>query len=183
MQDHFTIKIHCKKYVKAYLESNCGSPVDLRHLPDLLQDLRYCLAKKPGRREKAKVAEWSDTVTIIIPTYYFYRYGWEFNKENELNFNRTVERRVKFLMRQYVALNHTLSLPVSACIREFQERFGFYEPIWGFESIKKDFVRNGHTIDLQKIRLLRTEMNKIFLTNLSDLGTISKKFKNEMSNG
>lgn len=183
MQEHFTIKIHCKRYVKEYLETNCGTPADLRHLPDLMQEFRGCLAKKPAHRENVKVAKWPDTVTVIIPPDYFYRYGWELNRENELDFNRKVEKKIKYMMRQYIGFNHALSVPVSSCIREFQERFGFYEPIWSFEAIRKDFDRNGRTIELNTIRALRAEMNKILLDNLSELGTISKKLVKEMCNG
>ncbi len=183
MREPFTIKIHCKRYVKAYLEIMCGTPADLRNLPDLLQDLRNCLVKKPGHRENVDVARWPDTVTVIIPPDYFYRHGWEMNRENELDFNRKVEKKVKYTMRQFIALNRALGLPTSTCVREFQEKFGFYEPIWSFESIKKDFDRNGRTANLKTLVQLRKEMNKILLDNLSELGTISRKFIKDYCNG
>lgn len=183
MTNHFTIKIHCKKYVKAYLENNCGTPADLRLLPDLLQELRRCLQKKPEHLEKAEIAKWEETVTIIIPPDMFYRYGWEMNRENILDFNRKVEQKTKFFMRNYIAFNSSLGIPVTTCVREFQEKFGFHEEIWSFESIKKDFSRNGHKVELKTIRLLRAEINKILLDNLSEIGTISIKLKQEYCYG
>lgn len=179
MSNHFTIKVPCKKYVKTYLEINCGTPVDLKHLPDLLDEFRRGLDKKPCHRETSELANCEDTVVIIIPPDMFYRYGWELNKENILDFNRKVEKKVKFFMRQYVAVNKSLGIPVANCIREFQEGFGFNEPVWSYESIKKDFDRHGQVPELKIIRELKTELNKILLDNLSDLGTISKKLKKE----
>jgi hypothetical protein len=179
MSNHFTIKIPCKKYVKAYLEINCGSPVNLHHLPDLLEEFRRGLARKPCHRETSELAVFRDTVTVIIPSDMFYRHGWELNKENILDFNRNVELKVKFFMRQYVAVNKSLGCPVSCCIREFQTEFGFFEPVWSYESIKKDFDRHGSVPELKIIRELRAELNKLLLDNLSELGTISRKLKKE----
>lgn len=179
MSNHFTIKIPCKKYVKAYLENNCGTPVNLQHLPDLLEEFRRCLARKPAHRESAPLAEYRDVVTVIIPNDMFYRHGWEMNKENMLDFNRRVEMKVKCFMRLFVSVNNSLGEPVANCIREFQEKFGYPEPIWSYESIKKDFYRHGQLIQIKSIRTLKSKMNKILLDNLSDLGTISKKLKKE----
>lgn len=179
MSNHFTIKLPCKAYVKAYLENNCGIPVNLVHLPDLLDEFRRGLARKPGHRESTDLAACREIVTIIIPPDMFYRYGWEMNKENILEFNRKIEMKVKFLMRQYIAVNHSLGTPVAICIREFQDGFGFPEPVWSFDSIKKDFDRHGRLPELKITKEIKHELNKILLANLSDLGTVSKKLKKE----
>lgn len=172
---HFTIKVPCKKYVKAYLETNCGNPVDLRLMPDLQKKFIECLSRKPQHRENSDVAKYSEKVTIIIPSDTFYRHGWEMNKENELTFNRAIESMVKFMMRQYIGMTSALGNPVSNCIREFQEKFGFDESSWSYDSIKKDFDRHGKKVSLNTTRTLKKEIHKIFLDNLSELGTISKK--------
>jgi hypothetical protein len=179
MSNHFTIKVPCKTYVKAYLETNCGAPADLQHLPAVLKEFKRALSRKPSHRESAELARYKDLVTIIIPSDIFYRCGWEMNKENILEFNRFIELKVKFNMRQYIALNNCLGQPVANCIREFQEGFGFPDYIWEYDSIKKDFDRNGRITDLKTLRDLKGELNKKLLANLSELGTISKKFKNE----
>ena len=180
--ERFTIKIPCKPYVRVYLEINCGEPVNLKHLPILLKEFKRSLSKKPEHREKACVAVYPDTVSIIIPTDLFYRYGWEMNRENVLDFNRLVELQIKFFMRQYISVNNTLGISVANSIREFQERFGFNESIWAYESIKKDFDRNGKISELKLIKGLKGEIHKILLDNLSCLGTVSKKLKNEDAN-
>lgn len=181
MSNRFTIEIPCKKYVKAYLETNCGTPVNLKHLPDLSEDLRLCLIRKPRHLESKKVADYDDKVDVMIPEDWFYRYGWEMNKENVLDFNRKVEQKVKFLMRQYIALNYTLGISVSDCIRGFQEEYGISELHWPYQSIRKDFYRNG-VKRVKEIKQITTELNKIFLENLSQHGTISRKFKKEVCN-
>jgi hypothetical protein len=179
MSDHFTIRIPCKSYVKAYLENNCGTPVDLHHLPVMMEELKRGLIKKQEHNECKKVAEYEPFVTVIIPSDYFYRYGWEMNKDNILDFNRKAELHVKFNMRQFILVNRGIGVPVATCIKEFQEKYGFPEPIWSYDSIKKDFDRHGQIVEMKIIKDLRQEMNKILLANLSELGTVSKKFKNE----
>ncbi len=179
--NRFTIKIPCKKYVKAYLENNCGCPADLKHLPDLREELRRCLSRKPEHIECKNVADYEDTVTVVISDDMFYRYGWEMNKENILDFNRKVESKVKFLMRQYVSLNYSLGVPVTDCIRNFQNEYGISEMHWPYQSIRKDFYRHG-VRRIKTLSQVKTEINKIFLENLSQLGTISRKLKKEMCN-
>jgi hypothetical protein len=180
---HFTIEVPCKRYVKAYIENNCGNPANLLLWPELLREFRRCLKNKPWRREGDKVAKYTESVTVIILHDDFYRLGWEMNTENILNFNRFVEIRIKIMMRQYVALNHALGIPMSECIRIFQDEFGFPEHVWSFEAIKKDFTRNGKLVSFKPIKDLKIEIRKIFLANLSELGTVSPKLKKELING
>jgi hypothetical protein len=182
MAERFTIKIPCKKYVRTYLELNCGDPVDLSHLKGLFKEFKICLSKKPEHREKANVARYDDFVSIIIPTDMFYRFGWEMNKENLLDFNRAAEQQVKFFMRQFISINHNAGMSVAECIRNFQNKFGFTEMTWNYDSIKKDFDRNGKLYQLKTIKNLRKEVNEILLDNLAYVGTISKKFKNQCVN-
>jgi hypothetical protein len=182
MAERFTIKIPCKPYVKVFLEINGGDPVDLHHLPVLFKEFRRGLSKKPEHREKACVAVYSDSVTIIIPSDMFYRHGWELNKENLLDFNRVAEQQVKYFMRQYISFNNSMGVSVANSIREFQDKFGFTESIWNYEAIKKDFDRNGQITQMKTIKKLREEVIKILLDNLSDIGTVSKKLQKEYIN-
>ena len=179
MSGHFTINIPCKSYVKVYLEINCGKPVDLKHMPVLLKEFKRSLSTKPEHRETENIAKYSADVTIIIPNDMFYRYGWEMNKENLLDFNKYVEQQIKFFMRQYISINNSVGVSVADSIREFQEKFDFTENVWSYESIKKDFDRNGRITQMKLIKELRVEVNKILMDNLSCLGTVSKKLQKE----
>ena len=183
MPNQFTIEINCKRYVKAYIETNCGAPAELKHLPDLYNEFIYCLQNIPRHRNACRIAQWQEKVTIIVPADVFYRYGWEMNKENELEFNKAAEHNIKFFMRQFISVNHALGIPVTICIKEFQELYGFEESIWPFESMKKDYERNRTQSMFNSMKFMKSEINKIFLENLSELGTISKKFKKEYVNG
>ena len=179
-----TLKIPCKRYVKAYLENHCGAPVNLQHLPELMEEFRRGLSKTPCHKESRKTRiGYEEEVSIIIPENFFYRYGWEMEDDNIRDFNRLLEAQVKYLMRQYVSLNHSMGIPVASCIRSFQSKFGFEEPIWSFESIKKDFDRNGLNYGMCLVKEFKCIIDKIFLSNLSEKGTVSKKFIKEYANG
>ncbi len=178
----FTIKIPCKPYVRVFLEINCGDTVDLSHLPVLLKEFKRSLSKKPEHREASILAKYKDFVTVIVPSDMFYRYGWEMNKENLLDFNKAAELQVKFFMRQYISINNNVGVKIADSIREFQDRFGFTESVWNYESIKKDYDRNVSRSEIKLIRGLKVEINKILLDNLSHLGTVSFKLKKEYMN-
>jgi hypothetical protein len=177
--DHFVIEIPCKLYIRAYIEHNCGSPADLFQLPGLVCELKNGLKRKISNRENEALARYTEKVKVIIPNDIFYRYGWEMNKESQMAFNRIAEIQVKFLMRQYITLNRAMGATLTESIKSFQDKFGFQDCVWNFDSIKKDFYRNGGVIQYKTIKILREEMNKIFLAEMSRLGTISRKLKKE----
>lgn len=182
MANKFTIQLPCKSYVKAYLENNCGDPVDLDYLPDIRSYFLNNLKKPKLRRETSPIGNYSYEVTIKVFEDYIYRYGWELTKSSIVEINRRAEEQVKFIMRSYVSFNRSLGSPVSVCIRNFQERFGFPEHLWAYESIKKDFDRHGNYVNLRTLDNIKLEINKIFLDNLSAVGTISQKHYKELRN-
>ncbi|MGA2406621.1 MAG: hypothetical protein ABSF81_07720 [Bacteroidales bacterium] len=178
MKNHFSMSIPCKKFVKVFLENNCGDPVDLTHIPELHNEFRFWLKKKSQQSEilsEPTLTNYSDRVTLTLPLDWLYRYGSEINRRNIMKFNLDIERRLKLLMRQYVSLNNSFGVPIACCIREFQDKFEFPESIWIYESIKKEFNRHGEKVKLNTIQSLQSEINKILLKDLSDRGIISKK--------
>lgn len=172
--NHFTIEIPCKSYVKVYLETNCGTPVDLVHLPDLQLLVIRNLKKKQDYRKTDPICNYEDKITAVISPKIFYRYGWEITKEGIREINSFSEKKIKFIMRQYIFINSKLGQPVASCIRDFQQIFLFPEDVWSYESIKKDYDRHIRSNDMPKMKDLKKEINKILLSNLSELGTISK---------
>jgi hypothetical protein len=177
--DHFIIEIPCKPYVKAYIEFNCGVPADLFQLPLLICELKRGLKRKNSHREEETLSRCTDIVKVIIPNDLFYRCGWEMNKESQMDFNRIAEMQVKFMMRQYISLNHAMGATFTESIRSFQEQFGFSDTVWSFDSIKKDFYRNGGEVKYRTVKILREEMNNIFMAEMSRLGTIGRRFKKQ----
>lgn len=179
--NYFTVEIPCKSYVKVYLESNCGDPVDLQHLPDLQTLVIRNLKKKQDYRKTDPICNYNDKVTVVISPKIFYRFGWEITKEGIREINSFSEQKVKFIMRQYVFINNKLGQPVASCIRDFQQIFLITEDMWNYEAIKKDYQRHIVTgTDMPKMKDLKKEINKILLSNLSELGTISKRLLKQM---
>lgn len=175
----FTVQIPVKKYIKAYLENNCGSPADLSHLPDIKDMFEGCLMFPRFNRDKHIKCNYTDSVDIYISNDHFYRYGWQLSKTDTIRFNQKCEAFIKFNSRQFILANHSMGMPVSVCIREFQSIYQFDEDSFSFQTIKKDFERHGSKITIHMIRDFRAELNNILMDNLSNLGTISKSFVNE----
>lgn len=178
----FTVQIPVKKYIRTYLVNNCGNPADLAQLPEI-HDLFLNFLKYPKfHRDTHSKCNYADSIEIVISQDAFYRYGWELSKTDIVRFNQKCEAMIKFNSRQFIIANAAMGLPVSQCIREFQSTFQFPEDSFTFEAIKKDFDRHGKKTPLKFIRDFRAELNNILLDNLSDLGTISKYFRNEINN-
>lgn len=179
MANHFTVTIPAKPYVKAFLENNCGIPVDLKNIPEIQAEFIRALEKKPMRRETDDIAKWPEKVTIIIPPDSFYRHGWEMNKTNISSFNKFVEHRIKFIMRSYISMNRILGIPVASCIRDFQSEYNFPEPIWAYDSIKKDYDRHARNFSFDKKPMIsvKQKLREILMSNLSEMGTIGRKQK------
>lgn len=175
----FNLLLKTKPYVHQFLISNFGDPVDLSADPRLYSLFRRCLRKPCARRQSTysqlKLLKYNVDTMIIIPEDDFYRHGWEMSKEDTIAFGREVENRAKFVMRSIVSM-YTAYMSTKDAILRFQERFGYTDDTWSFDSIKQDFFRNGVSIhhDLQNEVVEKIET--IFLDNLSDLGTICPQY-------
>lgn len=174
----FTLQLQTKPYVNHFLTSNFGSPANLSTDKQLYSLFRRCL-KKPSGRCKAKyhqlsLIRYSSQSQILITEDDFYRYGWEMTKTDTVYFGRELENRVKFLMRNIVSMYMTF-MPQKNAILLFQENFGYTEEIWNYDSIKKDYFRNGPQQKVDFLKEITKKTEHIILGNLSDLGTISHK--------
>jgi len=184
IKNYFTVDIAVKRYVKRYLELNCGMPADLSHLPKI-NDFFLNKLKHPSRQREGCASQCAaslsedDFIQIKISEDVFYRHGWEMTKTNQRQFNMMVEREIKFLWRNFIATNTSIGVPVARCIREFQYQFNLGEDFLKYDTIKKDYDRNGKVIKGVVILSFRSEINRILLDGMADLGTISKSYKNE----
>ena len=185
MTDIYTVNVIVKPYVARYLVNNCGDPVDLSKLPKLNNLFRSILRKSLMRHESLKIPDRSSYVSIIISKDTFYRYGWDLTRTDMMYFNAQIEKEIKFIMRNYVSMRAALGFPVAKCIRDFQCLFNMPEDVWSFDAIKKDIDRHTATKkdkDVENfIESISRKMNRVFVENLSNLGTVSNKFKNELS--
>lgn len=159
--DHFTLTIPCKYYIGAYLENNCGIPADLSVFPELLIDFRKRLDKTPELHTPSSTIAEPSTVTIIIPNDDFYRYGYSMSKKNIHEFLYRIEKKLKFISRQYITLGIIMGNSMTSTIRSFQEEYCLSETVWAFETIKKDYDRNA-----QKSEFNRKSLKGEFCDNL-----------------
>ena len=175
----FTAQIPVKSYTKAYLVNNCGSPCDLSHLPEIMDLFVVCLRYPRFNRDNQAKCNYSDVIEIVLSEDLFYRFGWQLSKTDVIRFNQKCESIIKFNSRQFIMANHSLGLPVSHCIREFQTEYNLSEDVFPYATIKKDFDRHGNKVPIKFIRDYRAELKLILMDNLAAIGTISKSFNNE----
>jgi len=174
----FTLQLQTKPYVHQFLTSNFGDPANFSNDPRLQSLFRRCL-KKPSKRCQGKYSQlsllrYSEHSRIIISEDDFYRFGWEMTRTDTIYFGRELENRAKFLMRNIVSV-YMAFMSQKEAILLFQENFGYSEEIWSYDSIKKDFFRNGPQQKVNFMSEITKKTNHIILGNLSDLGTISRK--------
>jgi hypothetical protein len=181
----FTVNIPVKRYVKIFLEENCGNPVDLINIPSLKIFFRRCL-KKPDKRwdyKSEKIPDiYRDIVNISITEDEFYRYGWELTKTDIIAFGKEVEVMAKLMMRNIIGVNNSIGLPINKTIEKFQNDFGFSEEDWTYQTIKKDFYRNGNNIKIDFNNEIFSKIQLIIMENLYKQGTISQKYKKKYEN-
>jgi len=174
----FTVSIPVKPYVKRFIEINYGMPADFTEYPQI-NKFFIDLLRKPNSQYDSKypdeICTYSTEAEVLISEDYFYRYGWELTKTNIVAFGRKFEDRAKAMMRSIVGINIGLGLPINKSIERFQNRFHFYEDIWRYEAIKKDFYRNGQVDLIDFENEIFKKIEKIILVNMYDLGTISKQ--------
>lgn len=152
MKEKFTMTIPCKFYVANYLINNGGNPVDLSVFPDLYYIFKNKLTREHiNEKRKPQIAK-PATVTVIIPNDWFYRYGFNLSTEDAKEFVLKAEMQLKQKMRQYVLMKRSFGNSIASAIRDFQEEFALYEPVWPFESIKKDYDRH---VSPEKGRVLK----------------------------
>jgi hypothetical protein len=185
MATQFFVNVQCKPYVKRFLEINFGNPADLSYDYTLKNLLRRCL-KKPVKKLDKKLGllstRYTATIQVKISEDEFYRYGWELTKTDTVTFGQEIEERVKFMMRTMVAVNISLTGSIKMSIFRFQDRYCYGEDIWPYDSIKKEFYRNGCHDQIDFNEEVFNKIEHIILENLSKKGTISplalKKYEN-----
>lgn len=112
-------------------------------------------------------------IQLIISSDDFYRYGWELSITDTVKFGCEIEDRAKLLMKTMVSTNNSLNGSIKMSILHFQERFSFNEDIWPYDSIKKEFFRNGVVTVIDFNDEIYNKIDHIILVNLSKKGTIT----------
>lgn len=172
--ENYSVIIYTKSYSKHFLELNYGNPVNLSKCKELYEIFKSYL-KKHSNSKSSKVLSnniYSHKVEIFISEDDFYRFGWEISSNDMFQFNKIIQNRAKFMMRNLISFYNSF-MSLSDSIRYFQDNFGFNEDVWPFESIKKDLMRNNNLIKIDFKKEITEKIEKIILNNLYEYGTIS----------
>ena len=177
IQNKFTVSIPVKSYVKRFLEINYGNPVDLSLNAESHKFFRELL-KKPSREYEKRIPEkcsHQQNVEVQIDSHDFYRWGWELTRTDTVAFGIHFENEAKLLMRNVIGCQVSLGRPFNASIKKFQKRFKFDEDTWPYESIYKDFYRNGSVNVIDFDNEIFDKIENIILLNLSKKRTLAEK--------
>lgn len=149
-----TLNVPVKPYIKKYLETNYGNPVNFSGVRGVNDFFTLLLEKQNYRREKqAKMVLYSDIVTITITRDCFYRHGWEMSNTAIISFNAFFEYIIKTRTRDIIRIRtNEAHKMIAHSIRQLQFDFDFSEDCQSFDAIKKDLQR--HT-DIVKNRTKR----------------------------
>jgi len=181
----FFVAVPVKPYVKRFIDINYGTPADFNNHPEVHGFFQKLLRKPSTRFDNnypSSICTYTEEIEVIISEDDFYRYGFELTKTDIVSFGKLFEERVKMLMRSMVGIYHGIGLPLNVSINKFQDRFNFDEDTWSYQTIKKDFYRNGTLEKIDFNNEIFTKIEKILLVNLYSLGTISHKAKKAYEN-
>jgi hypothetical protein len=178
VKERFYLELPCKPYVKRFLEINYGDPGDLSPDP-ILTNMLFHYLRKPNKKDLTRydnrTIHYSQLYRIKLPEFHYRKFGNTLTRPDVVSFGKMVERRAKLFMRNIVGVNIALGLPIFVAINKFQDQYGFDEDTWSFESIKKDFYRNGchHKVDFD--HEVYEKIHQILLVQLSESGTITRQ--------
>lgn len=180
----FFITIPVKPYVKRFLTLNFGDPVYFHPDKQDYTVLRECLAnsRKFDKQCSNFISPYKESVTVLLSERDFYRCGWDMTRHNVIKFGVHFEMKAKVLMRSLVGIYHGLGLPLHISINKFQDKFYFDENVWPYQSIKKDFYRNGTIDNIDFESEIFRKIEKIVVTNLYTSGTVSNTFIDDYEN-
>ena len=172
----FFLELPVKPYVKQYIILNYGNPANFSSNKFINERFRKCLIKPSHRYnsyyQKQAFCKYAESIKIILTQDDFYRYGWELSPSDIIAFGKFLEHHAKFLSCNMISFYMTYMNEKDA-ILSFQNNFGFNEDIWQYQSLKKIYdrfaVANGKIYYTKDLTL---KLEKLLLTNLSNLGTL-----------
>lgn len=169
-RNHTTISIPVKPYVCRFLEINYGEPVDFTGQPYFYNHIRR-MVRKPDRRCERKLPDhmrsYSAAVNVLISEDDLQRYGYIISKTDVVRFGTMFEWHIKWMMRSIVGMRVEMGYDIKDAIEYFQDKYNFDENVWAFESIRKDFYRNGTPYRVDFRNEITTKIERKFMENLS----------------
>lgn len=174
----FTITFPCKPLVRVFIQQNYGSPAHLYKDKGVMALVRLGLSRKDCHNNHLAIHKdiYSDTVTLSVSEDDFNRYGGTLTYNTVLFLNQLFEDRLKKMMISWCSAQYSYGMKPFDTINKFQEKFGYPEEIWKFESIYKYCQRkNAFTKEFRNE--MQERITKIILENLSAQRTITKQAK------
>ena len=165
----FQITVPCKSYVKHYLESNYGNPVNLQLNSSLYKHLIGLLSGDKNLRKRYYfnvITNYSEFVKVNLKKTDFYKHKWILNESDVINFNLRIQLEVKTFMRSIVGTRIALGENITDSIHFFQDNYGYTEEVWSFDTIRKDCQRN---LDIERGSAINDILNKINKNNFVKL--------------
>lgn len=169
-RNYTTISIPVKPYVRRFIEINYGDPADFSSHPYFLNQVRRMIIKPCRWREQmstGRMKSYSTYINVLISEDDIERYGCIISKTDIIRFNRIFEYHIKFMMRSIVGIMIACGRSINESIQNFQDRYMMDESVWAFESIRKDYYRNGATYRIDFEKEIFNKIERIFLDNLS----------------
>ena len=174
----FSVELPCKPNVKVFIEQNYGQPVRFNKDKTLTALIRTLLEKKDSRLKWRGInaSVFSEKVIFYISEYDFNLYGGYLSAQAIMDLNRIFDTRAKTLMRSWCSAQYSYGKTAVECVKTFQERFGFTEDIWKFESIIKDCKRNN-VFDSDTNKLIENKIHNLIIAQMSGNRTITNQAK------
>ena len=183
-KERYFVYLPCKPYVRQFLLHNYG--VNDPQWPDLItivkdefiyQQFRSRLTHASGRYDSryGDLSRYSTKVQIEIKKDDFYRYGWALTETDTVSLCGIFEARAKSFLCTYLDIHRALGVPLSTAIRNFQDKYDFPEDVWPYDSIRREYSRNGPKESIPMVNEFFNIINKILMVNLSRNGTISRQ--------
>lgn len=171
MAEPYTIGISLKSYVARHVMNEFGDPADLycKEGKYLMDYIKTCLKRpKTFNDSKIDLNNLSVETRFVISQHDFYSCGWDVSKTHMLMINNRIEGTVKFLSRNYITIMKSFGIPINVAIRNFQREYDLPEEVFPYDTIYKDFERNGNYQKDNNIERHIKNIRKILVTNLSE---------------
>lgn len=178
MPYNFSITFPCKPYTRVFIEQNYGKPVRFYKDKGVMTLVRLGLSRKDRHNNHLTPSTkvFSDEVTFYLTEDDYNRYGGELTYNSILFLNQLFEDRTKKMMLAFCSAQYTYGMKPFDTISLFQEKFGFTEQIWKFESIYKHCQRNTAFKKTYR-QEMQEKISKIVLEKLSAERTITNQAK------
>lgn len=175
---NFSITFPCKPYTRVFIEQNYGKPVRFYKDKGIMTLIRLGLSRKDPHNNHLSPSTdvYPDQVTFYVTEDDYNRYGGNLTYNTIQFLNQLFEDKAKKMMLSFCSAQFSYGMKPFDSILLFQEKFGFPEEIWKFDSIYKHCQRK-HAFRKTYRSEMKDKIFQIVLEKLSAERTITKQGK------